>query len=285
MHFLFSRFTQTLFSFFWVVFARGFTARLGYTLQRRCPRQAEETARLNDFSYSYKVHVHRKNKLAETPVCFKGFQAMFVITARRLNTIKTALGKTGMPPIDKGGKHKDQGKQAVPQSTYDALGAFFSSLKGRKAHYSLKDRLPLKYTFLKILITKKLFEMFYGKNPGIEISAEKFRTRLITKCNIGFGNPCTDTCSTCDSHKVKEANLEKSKLNTSNADEIKRLDDEIKTLHVEMELHKKKSDWFYKLKRQARRNARKHNYFEAITMDFGKNHPVPNLPTNDVYYW
>ena len=66
-------------------------------------------------------------------------------------------------------------------------------------------------------------------------------------------------------------------MNTSNVDEIK-------TLHVEMELHKKKADWFYKLKRQASQNAKKHNYFEAIATDFGKNLPVPNLSTNNVYY-
>lgn len=68
-------------------------------------------------------------------------------------------------------------------------------------------------------------------------------------------------------------------------DQIKRPDDKIKTLQAEMELHKKKADWFYKLKKQERWNEWNHNYFEVITMDFDKNIPVPNLSINDVYYW
>lgn len=53
---------------------------------------------------------------------------------------------------------------------------------------------------------------------------------------------------------------------------------------MEMELHKRKADWFYRQKRIAKKQAQKCKEFEAIAMDFGKNLPIPNISTNDVYY-
>lgn len=56
------------------------------------------------------------------------------------------------------------------------MDRFFKSLKGRKAHYSLKD-------------TNKigLLGMFLEKNLGIEISYEKFRDYLVHNYNFSFG--------------------------------------------------------------------------------------------------
>ena len=45
-----------------------------------------------------------------------------------------------------------------------------------------------------------------------------------------------------------------------------------------MEIHKRKADCFYSEKRTARKHAEKFKEFEAITMDFGKNLHIPNIP-------
>lgn len=83
-------------------------------VQRRRPRKDEAFARLNDYSYTYKVCVLRNEKNIEIPVCFGGFISVFGVTDRRLRTIKVALCSTGQPPLDKRGKHANRGKRKLP---------------------------------------------------------------------------------------------------------------------------------------------------------------------------
>lgn len=131
------------------------------TVKRRRPRQAEQDATLNTFSYTYKVRVSRETCLEDIQVCFKAFLAIFGITNRRLQTIKSSLGSTGLAPVDKRGKHVNRGKNKLPKTTYDAMDTFFKSLKGRKAHYSLKD--SKKLYLPEHLNYKKLMELFWKK--------------------------------------------------------------------------------------------------------------------------
>ena len=62
------------------------------------------------------------------------------------------------------------------------------------------------------------------------------------------------------------------KSNTSDLEELKKLDDQLKSLNTEMELHKRKPNLFHKLKRTPRLNAQKTNDFEAITVDLSLIH-------------
>lgn len=250
-------------------------------VKRRRPRKDNNEANLHDFSYSYKVRITAENKITEIPVCFNAFKSFFGITNRRLQFIKSSLGMTGMPPVDKRGKHENRGKNKLPNETYTALNQFFSSLKGRKAHYSLKD--TNKIYLPEHLNRKKLLGMFLQRNVGIELSYEKFRVEF-DKCNIGFGYPRSDTCSTCDAQKVQEGSINEQISKTVDPNLLKDLHNQLNSLHIEMELHKRKADKFYSLKRSDRLKAQKSDSFEAITMDFGRNLPLPNITTNDVYY-
>lgn len=251
-------------------------------IKQRRPRQAEQDAKLHSFSYAYKVRVSRESCLQDIPVCFKGFLSIFGITNRRAQTLKSSLASTGSAPIDKRGKHENRGKNKLPETTYTAMDIFFKSLKGRKAHYSLKDSKRLYLP--EDLNYKKLMEHFLQKNLGVEISYEKFRQHAQNHYNFAFGYPRTDTCSTCDAQKAQETNIETLKTKVIDLNEIKELDDQLKTLRTEMELHKRKADSFYVEKRSARKHAMKNKEFEAITMDYGKNLPIPNITTGEVYY-
>lgn len=51
-----------------------------------------------------------------------------------------------------------------------------------------------------------------------------------------------------------------------------------------MEVQKRKANWFYGRKRQARKQAQNCKELEAIKTDFRKNLPIPNISTNDIYY-
>lgn len=114
-----------------------------HAVKRRRPRSGEEGASLHDFSYTYKVRVVRENCLEDVPVCIKGFTAFFGITTRRIQTIRTSLATSGQAPTDQRGKHKNRGKNKLSNEIYNAMNTFFSSLKGRKAHYSLKEGLVI----------------------------------------------------------------------------------------------------------------------------------------------
>lgn len=253
-----------------------------HAVKRRRPRSEEQDASLHDYSYTYKVRVVRENCLEEVPVCSKGFTSIFGITARRVQTIRASLATTGQAPIDQRGKHKNRGKNKLSNEIYDAMNSFFSSLKGRKAHYSLKD--TNKIYLSEHLNVKKLLGMFLEKHPEIEMSYETFREHFTTNFNISFGYPRTDTCSTCDALKAKEDSIEKAKINTNDAEKLHQLDTQLKTLQTEKELHLKKAEWFYRNKKNAKKQARKNQNIEAITIDYGKNLPIPNISTNDVYY-
>ena len=62
---------------------------------RRRPRTDEENAKFRDFSYEYKVRFIQAGVPFEARVCHKAFIALFGITNRRIQTIKSALLKTG----------------------------------------------------------------------------------------------------------------------------------------------------------------------------------------------
>ncbi|KAJ8871631.1 hypothetical protein PR048_027958 [Dryococelus australis] len=125
--------------------------------------------------------------------------------------------------------------------------------------------------------------MFLERNVGIEVSYEKFRVPA-QNYNFSFGYPRTHTCSTCDAYKAQEADIETLKANATYLDEMRQLEDQLRSLHIEMELHKRQAGSFYREKRLASKQTRKVKEFEAITMDYGKNLPIPNISTGDVYY-
>lgn len=129
-------------------------------IKKRRLRKPEEEATLNNHSYQYKVRVIRNDTVDEVQICFKAFISIFGITIRRIQTIKEALTTTGQPPIDKRGTHKNRPKK-TPEETKSLIMEFFSNLKGRKAHYSLKDS---KRVYLsEHLNLKKTATYVYGK--------------------------------------------------------------------------------------------------------------------------
>lgn len=72
--------------------------------------------------------------------------------------------------------------------------------------------------------------------------------------------------------------------NTTNPDKNNHLNGALRKLQLEMMLHKKKAQWFYTIKKSARLKSMKTVEYEAVTMDYGRNLPLPNISTNDVYY-
>lgn len=251
-------------------------------IKQRRLRKPEEEATLHNYSYEYKVRVLRAENIEEVKICSKAFISFFGITSRRVQTIKEALTTTGAPPIDKRGTHKNRPNK-IPEETKTLMMEFFNSLKGRKAHYSLKDNnrvyLP------EHLNVKKLLQMFMEKHSdkNVAFSLEVFREVFVNNFNIHFGYPRTDTCAFCDEMKVREESIETSLQNAAGEQKIA-LQNELTSLQTKITVHKMKADTFYKRKKQARKDSRKHANVEAICFDYGRNLDLPDISTSEVYF-
>ncbi|XP_050304312.1 uncharacterized protein LOC126741889 [Anthonomus grandis grandis] len=120
------------------------------------------------------------------------------------------------------------------------------------------------------LNVKKMYDMFKEKFPQVNASYETYRSIFCSKFNISFGYPRSDTCSFCDQLKVQIDACQEEKG--------------IKDLMFQQKLHLAKAEVCYARKKQARLRSRTKADTEAKCMDFGRNLPMPNLSTNDVYY-
>lgn len=263
-------------------------------VKNRRPRLDEENARLRDVVALYKIRYLYENKLTELEVCRDEFIALHGITKRRIEYLLTSLKNTGMSPVDKRGKHSRRPLK-LSDDTCNKIAEHISSFKGRGSHYSTKD--SQKKYLPEDLNIKKMWEMFKKLHPGNEVSYESYRTIFNRDFNIAFGYPRTDTCSTCDEYLAKMKCLEYEKEKSSEKpvhtspnkkQKISRsMEDiaaEIKQLTTSHDLHLCKAKSFYSIKKQSKLSSRKSNVRESICIDFGKNFPIPKIPTNDVYY-
>ncbi|XP_050308360.1 uncharacterized protein LOC126744845 [Anthonomus grandis grandis] len=234
--------------------------------QRR-PQLPEDESVLRTSTFYYKVRIVRENVAVEERVCKNAFVSLHGLTRRRIKTIQKSLQKSGTAPIDKRGRHLNR-KHKLSVETKNKILEHNKSFKTRLSHYSLNK---IKRIYLSAeLNVKKMCDMFKEKFPQVKASYETNRSIFCSKFNISFGYPRSDTCSFCDQLKVQIDACHEEKG--------------IKDLIIQQKLHLAKAEVFYARKKQARLRSRTKADTEAICMDFGRNLPMPNLSTNDVYY-
>lgn len=156
---------------------------------------------------------------------------------------------------------------------------------GRTSHYSLHD--SSRIYLPEELNVKKMHGMFIDlyKDNGIKVSYEYYRNIFNGDFNIAFGYPRTDTCSTCDTYKVKIDALNADLHSSTGLEKLTALKKDLYNLEIEKKLHLCKPQVFYTRKRAARLHAKDAAHLtEAICLDYGKKLSVPNIQTNDVYY-
>lgn len=247
-------------------------------VQRRRARN-EATAMLHDASYSFRVRTASENGTVDTPVCFKAFLSIHGIGRKRLENIQKSLKTSGSAPKDMRGKNKK--KHALSQERLNEVLEHIRSFKGRESHYSRKK--SEKVYLPEELNIKKMYDMYKTIN-SLAVSYETYRNIFNKHFNISFGFPRSDTCSTCDNFTA-ELKVFQAKINAGcDTTAQKEIEVKIRKITSENQLHKVKAEVFYQRKRNARKMAMKCVETEAIAMDFQKNLPTPNIPTNDVYY-
>lgn len=169
---------------------------------------------------------------------------------------------SGVVGTDSRGKHSNQ-PHKLSDETKTKVFDLIKSLKGRKSHYLPKD--SEKIYLPEELNIKKLHAFYKYKHPENVEGYTTFRDIFEQKFNISFGYPRKDTCNVCDVYK-SEVKLIENQINTCVDNETKNsLNKILKQKLIEHELHKKKCDKFYELKRsiggqQRRLRFRSYNY-------------------------
>lgn len=250
-------------------------------VQVRRPRQDENVASLRDCAVKYKIRYCHNESTVEIPVCRQEFMALHGITKMKIEYLVKSMRQTGTAPKDKRGIHKNRPKKLSTETT-ERVKTHIKSFKGRASHYSTKDTIK---TYLpEDLNLKKMFRMFKEVYPSCSISYESYRKIFTTCSNISFGYPRSDTCSICDTFLANVKCLEKNINQQYNEFERKRLEHDLRKITITNNVHKANAQEFYSRKRKSKVASRHDVTKESICIDYGKNLPLPNITTNDVYY-
>lgn len=199
----------------------------------------------------------------------KAFCGFHGITYERVRRLQKHLFNTGVAPKDKRGKHLNRPNK-TEENTLTVIRNHIKSFKNRQSHYSRRKN-PNTYYLHETLNVKKMYKIFIEEHPGIKSSYRVYWKIFSTEFNLKFGLPRSDTCGTCDRYQVK--------LTCCDDPE------EIRKINNEKELHLRKAEKFYEIKRKYKLKAREDpNNFICISFDYMQNLPVPHIRTNAVFY-
>lgn len=231
-------------------------------ISRRRPRRNEHN-KTHGASFTYKI----RHPEYQSQVCKTAFLSLHGIKDGRVRRIRDSLMITGASPRDKRGSHKNRPKK-ISESVTDLIKMHIKSFPSRQSHYSRRKN-PDCYYLPESLTLKDMHSIFLEKYR-INISYKSYWRIFRTHFNIKFGFPRSDTCSECDRIAQQLNNLE------LNAEERTKL-------NVEKELHLRKAEAFFELKRQYKIKA-KAGEVMCISFDFMQNLPLPHIPSNPVFY-
>ena len=96
-----------------------------------------------------------------------------------------------------------------------------------------------------------MYQSYSEKKADNPLSYEQYRLIFVNEYNISFGYPRTDTCSICDKYRADISKIE-SEINERDETQVECLIKQKKELMIQNELHKRKADKFYEIKRSER---------------------------------
>lgn len=213
--------------------------------------------------FTYKVRIREK----EMKLCKKAFLSLYGIKDPRLRRIRDSLMMIGASPIDKRGSHKNRPNK-YPEYITETIKAHIQSFPARQSHYSRRKNPNSRY--LPETLTLKTMHAMFLESFRINIPYKTYWKVFKQYFNIKFGFPRSDTCADCDKF----------------AQSINRLDlepEEKVSIEREKELHLRKAEAFFDLKRKYKQKA-KAGEIMCISFDFMQNLPLPHIPSNPVFY-
>lgn len=218
-------------------------------------------------SFYYKLRVQKPEDVCEEiSVCRHAFMSIHGISRGRLRHIQSSLMNSGMAPLERRGKHVSRPNQ-TPTQVVSLVEDHIRSFKPRQSHYSLRHNPHA--TYLPETLSVKQMHALFLDTYRIAVPYKVYWTIFTSKFNIRFGVPRSDTCTMCDELLQK--------LNACSNEDEKR------HLNIQKELHLRKAEAFYSLKRKWKRKARE-GKATVLSFDFMQNLPLPHLQTNAVFF-
>lgn len=235
-------------------------------VKRRRPRNRNNNVdRMKPHSAGYGFKIRYEGK--EIEVCKEAFLSIHGITLGRLRRIQNHMVTHGTSPRDLRGKDKQRSTD-YPDTIIHLIETHIKTFKPRQSHYSRRKN-PLRFYLPEGLTIKEMHSMFLTEHL-INIPYKIYWKIFTTKFNIKFGFPRSDTCAQCDSFQQKLTSE-----NISDAEKVQ--------LTMEKEIHLRKAEAFFTLKKRYQTQA-KAGEIDCISFDFMQNLPLPHIPSNPVFY-
>ncbi|KAG5883597.1 hypothetical protein JTB14_025171 [Gonioctena quinquepunctata] len=210
-----------------------------HKVKNRRPRKNEQDAKFYDNVFTYKVRIYDNNEAKDIPVCYKAFLSLHGVSGKRIQNIQKHLKISGTALVDTPYDHKHC--RATPDVEAN-VDSHIDSFKGRQSHYGLTK--TKKIYLPESLNIKKMYELYLaGNHPRVPY--EYYRKIFVTKFNLGFGYPPSDTCSTCDKYQaeVRVINCKLQEIKVKGECKVKLLE-QLRKLKIENLVHKKRAQTF-----------------------------------------
>lgn len=170
---------------------------------------------------------------------------------------------TGIVAEDKRGKHKP--KHSLKEDTVQQVIQHIQSFPAYESHYCRKQS-QQKY-FARPLSKSIMLKKYNKKYP--KISKSTF-LRIFKPLGYKFKPPASDTCGLCDELTIKI----KVTVDEEEKNKLKR----------DKELHLRKAEAAYDLKRQFKEEAKRDNTKSVLIFDLQQCLPTPDIKCGEVYY-
>lgn len=227
-------------------------------VKQRRPRNPEGKQRAASFIYNVQVGSNR------VKVCRKTFLNLHSVTQKRVFRL-TKLLLNGDTPNDKRGQNP--APNATSHEIQQLMHNHIMSYPVKETHYGNKE---VKYLSADLNI-KTMHEMFLAKHPESSTTYGIYRQYFRENFNYKFGRPQIDVCCKCEelTAKIKSPHI---------CDSAKR------AAQLELEIHKRRSNKFYKALKEMTDRCRKEPNVGCIAFDFMQNLPLPQIPVQEVFY-
>lgn len=207
----------------------------------------------------------------KTRVCRAGFLSIFGLKRKRVDNACRKVTESGTPVRDKRGKHS---VPKVRDVHVRRVLEHIRSIPAVASHYTRAKSPHRRYLDSSLSVAKmfRLYLQWMLENYKDEETVKEsfYRHIFVTKCNLSFKPPKTDTCNVCDEADAKIAGA---------------TDDEVKArLTRERDEHKSVAKEGQNLMRHYADSANSDSETRVICVDLQQTQPLPKLSASVAYY-
>lgn len=201
---------ESIFTSFYRLDINAKNCLLFKSIKKKEPKR-KKTGALKHKSASYQYSVTSNGRL--TTVCKRAFISLFGISMKKVDLIQQSikLGKSAPEP-DRRGKHTVRPNK-TPADVAGYVIEHISSFPADESHYSRHCNIHKKY-LSPLLSIPRMHKLYLdkcqndGKDKIFLIKEATYRFIFNNEFNLTFGNPKSDTCSSCDSGSANEEHTE-----------------------------------------------------------------------------